>query len=251
MPDIYNVPAIAEDGYHTTDDNVWVSDGDDGAIMWWDAQDVNIVGSSNGGNDKHSGLRFTNIIVNQGAYVSLVELKIYAFNIWNSPRIRISVVDEDDAAAFTTSNLPINSTKSTAYTDYDFAPDSTGENTGLATYFTFDITSAVQEIINRVGWVSGNAIAITIDPTTSGNTYLALSDSTSGVGYEPILEITISGDLLINDVDGDDSITSDHTGVVGHGTNAGIVDSIQLKNSTHTIETSKHLTSKASTSAGL
>lgn len=52
----------------------------------------------------------------------------------------------------------------TAYTDFTLA------NYTAGTEYTYDVTAAIQELINRAGWVAGNTAAILVFDLVQGNT---------------------------------------------------------------------------------
>jgi len=98
----------------------------------------------------HSGMRFINVTVPQGATINSADITTYGeYNSTGTPAARWYAWANDNAGRFSTGgDLPSTVTKTTAFTTFTM---STGD-------IAHSITSVIQEIINRAGWVSGNAI---------------------------------------------------------------------------------------------
>ncbi len=136
------------------------------------------VGNS-AGNIQHDAARFTNITIPQGAIIinayinvtarittssSNVLTKVYAENVNNAAQINNAT--DFDGRALTTG------------TDWDISASWTA---GI-NYTSPNISSEIQTVVNRAGWVSGNAINIfwKDDGSPSGNVRFAASwDSTT------------------------------------------------------------------------
>ncbi|MBI1184551.1 choice-of-anchor A family protein [bacterium] len=111
------------------------------------------------GSDQLVGLRFTGLNIPQGATIKSAYIK-FKSNDYNSRSTYLSIKahDVDNASSFSSSynNLSNRSTTSnsvswnvpTWYTNYY--------------YYTPDISSVVEEVVNRSGWSSGNSLAILI-----------------------------------------------------------------------------------------
>lgn len=105
------------------------------------------------GNTYQGGLGFDPVDVAQGATVSAATLSLVIKSEQAGYNVRFACEDVDDAAAFSSSHRPSQCTETTANTVI-----TTGMTTGGTR--TVDITSAIQEIINRAGWVSGGRINV-------------------------------------------------------------------------------------------
>lgn len=105
------------------------------------------------GNTYQGGLGFDPVDVAQGATVSAATLSLVIKSERAGYNVRFACEDVDDAAAFSSSHRPSQCTETTANTVI-----TTGMTTGGTR--TVDITSAIQEIINRAGWVSGGRINV-------------------------------------------------------------------------------------------
>lgn len=108
--------------------------------------------------------RFTGVTIPQGATINSASFQMRAFGTYNaSPntvRFYVSAQASDNAAALaaTVGNLATGTRpRSTAFATVTLSSVIDG------TWYSVDVTSVVQEIVNRVGWVSGNAIAIQVD----------------------------------------------------------------------------------------
>lgn len=133
--------------------------GDDGFQVGtnWSSQAGNTtmrVGSSLGA-PYHSGIRFPNVTIPNAATITLATLGLTAASTSGVGGAgTIYAWDTDNAAQFDNSNLPGDATRTTASTSI-VADATTGAK-------TWAITSIIQEVVDRAGFASGNAIAIPI-----------------------------------------------------------------------------------------
>lgn len=131
--------------------------------------------------------RFTNVTIPQGATINSADFSMRANATYNaSPNVvkfHASCQAHDNAPAIGTSGSGAddlgsnNRTRTTADTAW------TQTSVTGSTRYTASITGAVQEVINRAGWVSGNALLVHIDThadTTQGE--WQDYDSFNGVG---------------------------------------------------------------------
>ena len=102
------------------------------------------------------GLRFPSVAIDQGATILSATLGFNVTSRAGSPDIDWHGVDADNQGQFANSvgQRPRDATKTTAFTNF------TASGTGAR---TIDVTAIVQEIVDRAGWVSGNAIALVTD----------------------------------------------------------------------------------------
>jgi|GEM_PF-3078433 len=139
------------------------------------SNDTVISPGSHGSNDEWTiAARFPNVTVAQGATVSGASYKMTIQNGWDAAALGrvvkywVSAQAVDDAPALNTTAGDLNSTsraRSTASAAW------TQSTTTTNVEYTIDVTSTIQEIINRSGWVSGNSIVILVDThedTTTG-----------------------------------------------------------------------------------
>ena len=165
-----NPAAIADDGYEYTVGN-------------WDNTVIAMGYVAGATQLYHPGIRFPNVTVPQGATVSAATLGLYASSISaDSGTGTIYCRAVDNSGQFGTgANLPSAVSKTTA--SVAMGPDmSTGAK-------TWNITAPVQEVINRAGFASGNAIGVPIIATATGDGYRMFSDYAVGSNI-PYLEIT-------------------------------------------------------------
>lgn len=108
------------------------------------------------------GYRFRNVTVDQGTPLTSAYMDVTILNDGNDePLVTIYAEDIDDAPAFaaTTNNIS-GRTRTSASTAWS------STNLGVVTAFTIvqtpSILTAIQEVIDRPGWVSGNDIVVLI-----------------------------------------------------------------------------------------
>lgn len=125
--------------------------------------------STNDGDTASVGVRFTNITVPQGTTITSATLTLVPTDTYSAPAppiaFHVSAQDSDNAAAFSTTPGMLNATNRPRTTAECGVWDVSSTVSGEAV--TRDVTACVQEVINRVGWVSGNAVAIIIDTHSS------------------------------------------------------------------------------------
>ena len=124
-----------------------------------------IAGTVTGTDYVKGGLRFTNITVAQGTTITSATLTVYVRNVNyadSGARVRIYGDDVDNSAALSGTHNPVDGwTNTTAY--YDWNPyAASGASTA-------DVTSIVQEILNRGSWASGNAISFAMGDAVAGS----------------------------------------------------------------------------------
>ena len=151
---------------------------------WWNA--LNII---NVGDDVEGFVRFTNVGILSGATIDSAYLTIvtdpgsyYVGDMY----LKVRGIDEDNTADFTSDAS--GKDRTTANVDWDIPnPWGLGQ-----TYVSPDIKTIIQEIIDRPGWESLNALALVIenDGSTINNAFQSYEKSTSNCAY---LEINFTG----------------------------------------------------------
>jgi type IV pilus assembly protein PilY1 len=143
------------------------------------------------------GMRFDNITIAQGATINtaVVEFTAQENASGTSGEMEIYCEDVDDATTFTSGASDIsNRTLTTANASWENAETWSNGNT----YDSADFTSAVQEVVNRASWASGNAINVIFKPITSTNDRDA--DSYDGsAGDAPTIKINYSAPLAADE----------------------------------------------------
>lgn len=115
------------------------------------------------GSGRNPGWRFQGVAVpNSGDSIDLATFKINCSLVTGAGGSGTMYgYDADDAAAFSGTNRPSVLAKTTASASW--SPSTTGQK-------TVDVTSVVQEIVDRVGWSSGNDISLfALEASSAGN----------------------------------------------------------------------------------
>ncbi|MDZ7845787.1 MAG: DUF839 domain-containing protein [Owenweeksia sp.] len=125
------------------------------------------------------GTRFANLTIPPGSIIQSANVQFTVDEVTTSGNvdILIAVEDADDASAITTT---ANDLASRNYTDsiiWTAVPGWASNNTAGPDQQTPDISSLLQQVVNRSGWASGNAVLVgMVDPAVlnvpgySGNT---------------------------------------------------------------------------------
>jgi len=103
----------------------------------------------------YGAYRFLTVNVAQGTTIAkaIMEIHVGGVNGSNQVKMRIWGINEDNTAEFDTGTFATARGKTTASVDYDFNPS-------VGSFYQITVTSLVQEILNRAGWVSGNQLGI-------------------------------------------------------------------------------------------
>lgn len=142
----------------TNDDNAYTSSGtyfnNLGVFKW-------------GSTSFYSDIRIPNVTIPQGATINSCTFQMNVTSSGSGTDIYGTVGFEnvDNSATFSSSSTPI--TRSGNLTATTYNPTRTSLNIVSTTATTGDYSASLQQVINRVGWVSGNAIALISTPTSS------------------------------------------------------------------------------------
>lgn len=144
----------------------------------------------------YNGFRWTNVTIPQGATINSALITLYCANVNGGTTAKTIWYGEasDNAVTFsnTTAGKPEGRTHTSASVAKDFAT-ANWTTVGYNTSDQIDVTSLVQEIINRAGWASGNALAIVATDNGSANTnYIGHSTYDRAVDRGAKLDITYS-----------------------------------------------------------
>ncbi len=152
-------------------DTVWsvgINDGDDGT---WDSSTFNNTPSvyytgNDGGVSKHSFFRFNHVALDQGQTLSTSYLRLnYATGTQSvsGTKVTIFAIDADSASAPGNLGEATGATLTTANVDWNLPY--------LVDFLTWhsstDISSIIQEIIDRPGWTRGNSIVLFVKDNSS------------------------------------------------------------------------------------
>ncbi len=157
--------------------------------------------STGAATEMRTGLRFTDVDIPQGSTITGARIDFITTTVeaGTNPTLRVSMQDADDAEPFAVGTpftgrtfhgtpVPWNTTSSPALSDWDPVD---------STYATPDLTSMVQDVVNRPGWCGGNDMMFMIDRIGGDNAlrtaYSYEGDSTKA----PVLTITYDADIPI------------------------------------------------------
>ena len=139
-------------------------------------------------NYPYNGIRFQNIDIPQGAVVTSARMKFFANNtITNNVNFRISAQDDDSPAAFSTDYYNISNRWDGSNTvDWFSVEDWYAGNE----YYTPDLSSMVQQLVNRNDWNPGDNMAFIIRYLNGSQRNIRSYDYNDQHTYAPVLEIT-------------------------------------------------------------
>lgn len=144
--------------------------------------------------DKYwNGFRWNNVTIPQGATINTATVTLYCANVNGGTTAKTIWYGEDvdDAATFSnsTAGKPEGRTRTTASVAKDFAT-ADWTTVGFNTADKVTVTTLVQEIIDRGGWVSGNDLVLVAGDNGSSNTnYIGHSTYDRAVDRGALLEI--------------------------------------------------------------
>lgn len=128
------------------------------------------VGNVNGNSSSTAGLRFTSVTIPQGATITSATLTLYGYSTYSTGSTISAIAaceDVDNSAAFASSPGNFNTTNRPRTTAKSSAVNIASVTAGSA--YTWDLTSSVQEVVDRAGWSSGNAISVFVDNNASSS----------------------------------------------------------------------------------
>ena len=128
--------------------------------------------------------RFLNVTIPNGAIITSATFKIRGRSGTSTVYSKIRAHDSDDSAQASVDNKPHTWSLTTAGTDFD----TNGGDGWVGVWQSIDVTDVVQEIIDRSGWVSGNALQIVTKDDGSSPT-AANEVSSHEQGYGSTLDI--------------------------------------------------------------
>ena len=130
------------------------------------------------------GYRFTGVTVAQAAtiYSATVDFRIDGRGLSGTDvKIKTWGIDEDNVGGF---GSDLGKTKTTAYETQNVA-------SGSGSYFGINVKDEVQEIVNRGGWSSGNAMGFyTFNDSSPSGAYIA---DLLGSAYDTFLTVLVTG----------------------------------------------------------
>lgn len=156
-------------------------------VVFYDSSTTLTIGGGAGGEAGYKAWIPFAVALLQGTAIASSTLKIRASHTESNATCKIKVgceAADNPSAPANWSQLDSRTLTSAYLTNNNVSEWTAG------TEYTFDITTAVQEILNRVGWSSGNTMAVMIIDNASSASAYRLIASYDNVNYtEPILEI--------------------------------------------------------------
>jgi len=153
------------------------------------------LGYRDGYGNCHAGFRFLNIVIPQGATIDSAYFTYFAYDDSSlSTSVKIWAEASDDGATFATSggNSPEGKTAGAVSVAWTLP-----NQVAASSYTSPDIKTVIQEVVNRVGWSSGNALVILVRNNSSSNNRNASSyewKDPDGVESASIsIDYTVSG----------------------------------------------------------
>jgi len=138
--------------------------------------------------ENRGAARFSSVNINQGTTISSAYLKLVGYqNDSDTVDVKIVGINEDDTADF--GSDPSGRSQTSNYSTYTFNGVTQNQE------YSINITSLVQEIINRGGWASGHHLGLQIRLNGSGGSQRVVHFFTEGSDSNkaPLLEINWSG----------------------------------------------------------
>lgn len=135
-----------------------------------------------GDSARQAGIRYRTLAIPQGATIDSASMQFDKTRIYGSPQLKIYADDVDDAALWSSGNLPQNITKTTASSAWSPA-NAAGSD-------TIGITSVLQEVISRPGWSSSNDIRFGVLDQQGGGSHLIGFDDAQAGGNSVHLAVT-------------------------------------------------------------
>lgn len=125
------------------------------------AAELKAYADATGSSQFHAGMRFTGLTIPAGSTISAATLDI-EITTSDDARVAIRCEDVDNAVDFLADSDVTSRPTTTASTNW------IQNNLGLGLVTSVDFAASVQEVIDRDGWVSGNALAVIFRGFASG-----------------------------------------------------------------------------------
>lgn len=155
-PETGIVDVQVQDGNDDAEQNV------DSGQLWTTSSDLELIFDNNPGGEQIVGIRFQNIDIPQGAIITAAYIQFTTDETGSDPTLVYIQGENEDLALpfdgdFNISNRPLTN----ASVAWDIEPwEIVGEASNKQK--TPDLSTIVQEVINRSGWTQGNALAFII-----------------------------------------------------------------------------------------
>ncbi len=163
---------------------------------WYNSSDLDFGGYYSGSNYYQTvvGVRFQNVVVPQGETISRAYIQFTANRSWDhtgeATSLLITGQADDDPGRFNSSNSDISGRPRTAASvAWNNIPDWADEQSDNDTRSP-DITAIVQELVNRPGWDSGNAMVFIFERSGATGKRDVYAEDGSGA-KAPLLHIEL------------------------------------------------------------
>lgn len=173
-------PYYSSDVYN---ENGWVDDATGEITQWFYA------GKSYDGSGNGSAIRWNGLVINQGQTIDAASFDLNSIFTTAGCDIKFKIwgMDEDNTSDFS-GGSPMGRTKTTAERDKTQSASANKFN------FGDDFTTLLQEVVDRVGWSSGNAFGIIVnDNGTADNSHWLQHDVADRISDNMILTVTLTG----------------------------------------------------------
>lgn len=157
------------------------------------------IGASLDATTEYVGIRFGSVNIPKGATITTAYMRVVPSGTGeDEPLVTIAGLDEDNAAAFTTTANDITSRAITTATA-SWSSTDLGAS-GSSYHNTPSLVSIVQEIIDRAGWASGNAIGFRIQggATTTRDLTIESYENTGNNPPQLYVEYSYSPEVFIS-----------------------------------------------------
>ena len=145
-----------DDGFETDDTSINLTS--DGAFIGYNA------------GVRDAALRWQSVNIPQGASITSAKLSLYMTSDAGTLSANIRGIDEDNTITWATDNRPSQRTKTSATIT---ANEANWSNWAVDSWIDIDITSVIQEIIDRGSWSANNDLAVVIEDTAgTGSNYI-------------------------------------------------------------------------------
>ncbi len=171
-------------------------DKDDGSSFTSSGTTADVISSTTSSTRSDAGFRFQNVTIPQGATISAATIQVWLNNGTKNNNVLAHLFCEavDNSVDFTTTAH----VSSRSRTSASAAWSATGLSpAGLIT--SPDISAAVQEVINRAGWASGNALTVLLCGDNSATSRTLRITTYDGASADAaVLSITYSVNVDVN-----------------------------------------------------
>lgn len=198
-----------------------------------DTNNTNWIGysSSNVATETKGAISFEGIAADSAATVNSATLRFRYITAYRQPRLQIHVETVDNSQPFSNSATAASRTiSSTSALSQVLGTNNSGYSAVEDDEFIdVDVTSLVQEVINRPGWTSGNALSfiLTVEYQNRG-AWLFVYDTSNSAANGPTLDLDVSANPSLGLLNSGNLFDYDDNGIVQAGANLAAVDTVNI-----------------------